>query len=492
MDKFRMTGLSFIKTNIIAIASFIIALLCILYPVCDGLEFLFLLPLSFGLSTFIFPSAHSYWKANIGFIIIFASMWVKYLVTPALMTISHSTVDTLNPSPAAFRLSSFVAVFELFVTLFIIQHLWQRHLKKTGIDLKDGNKSPLITDNGPTHADFRLSWTGFLFIAVLIILVVARGRLLESLAQLSTWFRASVSTGEVNSYDLIAFEIIRTGVIIVGVSFFAKLYYKQKNKFLKAVLFILAFAVATLNTTFFRFEQRTALAQLIFATMFMFFSFFPKQKRTIIPVSVVVGGGLVAAIFLEGTLHYSFGDTVSDNMLVELSKMSELYVSGPTVVAETIDTIPVVAPLVTVRTVISDIINSMNFLSTIPFTRWIPALIANVPTSNDLFKDAIGGYTYILPNFSYASYYVSEFLGWALETFFIWASVRLICFVEKKKNQNNDALFYYAFTYFEIILGQSIFINNFRLLWHAFTVLPIWLLVFAVINKIGYKIKFKR
>ena len=44
----------------------------------------------------------------------------------------------------------------------------------------------------------------------------------------------------------------------------------------------------------------------------------------------------------------------------------------------------------------------------------------------------------------------------------------------------------------ETLLGQAIFVNNTFLLWHAFTNLPFWLLVFVWVNNLGKKFVIKQ
>ncbi len=489
MSESRFFVFDIAKSSILLMLSLIDAVYCIANPVCEGLELLFLLPLGYGISLFVFPRAHSYWKDNIGFIILFVSIWIKYLITPFLITLSQSTVNTLDPTVFSLRVSSLLAVFELYVTLFIVQHLWAKHKSRWNTET-----SYEVRRDDAEHATFKLYWTGVLFLLALFTLIAMRGHMSGVFSHLSTWFDQSADTSDFYTYDLVAFEVVKSGVVLIGISFFARRFYKTQSMGLRFIYFILALVIAIFNTYYFQYDQRTALTQLILATMFMFLSFFPSQRKLIIPVSVFFGVGLVIVVFLDGTMHYSIGQSVSNNFIAEISKLSELYVSGPTVVAKTLDTISSVRMHVSIETFCADIIRSMNFLSMIPFTRWITSSVNGIPTTNDLFKASIGNFNYILPNYTFACYYVSEVFGWLLEIIFIWATIKIICYIERKKAEHNDALYFYSFTYFETILGQAIFVNNFRLLWHSFTGLPFWLLIFAFFNNLGknYKLKISR
>lgn len=477
------------KKNLLGLANLILVLLgmtstllCGLLTVTDGLELLFLLPATFTVCSILFFRAFTYWRDNVAFIIIFVTIFVRYLVTPLLMTFTESVLTTVRPTPENYRLAIFVQMFELFATLIIIDKVWTKHKKKT---------KRLAASNSKKVLNFELTWTGLIFLAALVALVLLRGRLPYLMNRYSTWWHISTDFSAVYFYDYISVEVIKSVVGITLIAFFARRYRNTQKNALKFLFYFLASAVGISMTMFYMYDQRTALVQLVISSMVILLAFFPGNKKLTQTIFVVGGGILVTYVFATGSMNYDVGGTVDDSMIGELCKMAELYVSGPSMVAITQQNYDSVRENMDFMTYMSDFITTTHIFGMFPFLRFINNMVAGIPTTNALFVQSLDGLTYILPNYSLWTYYVSTAFGWIFEIISIFVVIKVICYIDKKKNQNIDACFFYALAYTETLLGQAIFVNNTFLLWHAFTNLPFWLLVFAFVNRVGKKITFK-
>ncbi len=468
--------------NFVCVAVGLIAtLICGIGTVKEGLELLFLLPLTFAICSFLFSRAFSYWRDNVAFVIIFATIVVRYLATPVLMTFSGTALTTVSPSPGYYRLAIFIQIFELFAALAIIDYVWTRHKIKLAL-----NKEFILTK----QVDFKLTWPGALFLMALTGLVLVRGHLPELMERYSTWWHISEDFSAIYYYDYILVEIVKSVVGVVLISFFARCFHKTTAKLGRFVYYILATATALCMTMFYMYDQRTALVQLVISSMIMLLAFFPKQKKLSFAIFGIGGAILVTFVFATGSMGYEVGGT-NEGMLAELSQMAELYVSGPSMVAITQQEYSFVRANMSFMTYFSDFITTTHVFGMFPFLRGINNLVFNIPTTNILFVESLGGLTYILPNYSLWTYYVTDILGWLFEILSIYLVIRVICYVDTKKKTVGDAGYYYALAYVETLLGQAIFVNNTFLLWHAFTNLPLWLLVFAYVNNLGNKIKIK-
>lgn len=466
---------------ILALAGMVAALVCGIGTVEEGLEIMFLLPVTFTICSVLFSRSFSYWRDNVAFVIIFVSIIIRYLATPVLISLSGSALSTVNPTPGYYRLAIIIQVFELFATLAIIDYVWTRHKRKVSLEEDNLQKR---------HVDFRLTWLGTLFLFALVGVVLVRGRLPELMNRYSSWWHVSDDFSAIYFYDFISIEVIKAVVGIVLISFFARCFRKTRSNFDKFVYYLLATAVGVCMTMFYMYDQRTALAQLVISSMVVILAFFPTKRKLTLTVFGIGGAVLVGLVFATGSMGYEVGGT-NEGMLAELSKMAELYVSGPSMVAITQQKYSWVRDNMSLMTYISDIINTSHVFGMFPFLRGFINLVANVPTSNILFVESLGGLTYILPNYSLWTYYVTDLFGWLFEIISIYLVVRVICYVDTKKKRVADGCYYYALAYVETLLGQAIFINNTFLLWHAFTNLPMWLLIFAFVNNLGRKIKLK-
>lgn len=470
------------KSLFIASIGLVISVVCKAYIYTEGLNTVFLLPLSFAFMRLIFLRAFSYWKDNIALSIIFLSIYVRYLVAPFFIALSGSGVTTVSPSAFYYKLSVIIMILELTVTLLIIDQVWtkykKKHLKKV---YKRTNFQP---------AEFHLSWSGFLCLIAILVLIFSRGHLSNVFSHYSTWWSISEDRSELYFYDLIAVDLIKSVLAIWFISFFAKNYRNSKSWLIKKVCFLLSLIVAVAMTMFYQYTLRTALVQLFLSVMIMMIAFFPDQRRLLLTIFGIGGVAFTFFVFSTGTMRFD-DSTTKGTVINEIAKNAELYVSGPTMVAITQEKYEWVRSQISFSTYFSEIVNSVHIFGMFPFLRSISDLVSSVPTANELFVDSLGGLTYILPNYSYWSYLGTNLFGGVFEVVSIYFTVKLISFSDWKRRKTNDACLHYSLTYTDILLGQVIFVNNTFLFTHAFTNLPLWLLIFFWVNAFGNRKNFR-
>jgi len=341
-------------------------------------------------------------------------------------------------------------------------------------------------DYDPGRSDFRLSWTGLAFLVLMILLVLSRGHLNNIISHLSTWFTRVDSKEVLFTYDMMAFNIVKTAVFIMIVSLMKTVYEKTSLRVLPVTV---SLAAALANTMFFEYRERTDLAVLFIASFFVLFFAFPKYRK---PFSVVFGIGgiiIVALVFMEGSLRYEVGASMSTVDLADYSKVAELYTTGPSVIANARMNYAFMKSQVGLRTVLMDIINSCDVFSTIPFLRFIPNLV-NVRTSVEIYVSTIGGYAYIIPNHNLVSLYVGDALCWIVEPLFIIVNIKLLGWFERRIYRLNDLMQVYAVYSIVTMVATGVFCNNLQLMLHSFSSLPLWLLIFSYVNSIGNKTKY--
>ncbi len=471
-----------LRTISIAFLGLVITVICGLNPVVrQGYEPLFLLPLSFAIARIIFRRAFSYWKDSIALVLIFASIYIRYLITPLVMAVSGTNISTFTAQPQYYRFAILIQVYELFIVLAAISNIWGKHKRKR----TTVKNSTLIREK---PAEFKLTSFGAIFVLLLVLLVVSRGHLSNVFSHFSTWWHISEDTTDLYYYDLMAIEVCKSIIAVAFISVLSKMYHKSNSMLIKGVLFFLAASIGIVVTMFYQYTQRTALAQLFLSVMIMLISFFPDKRRPLLVIFGLGGIAFVLYIFATGSMQFELGGS-NDNFLEKTAKMAELYVSGPSMVAVAQERYDWIRSNMSPETYISDLINTTHIFGLFPFLRGINSLVAGIPTTNQMFVESLGGLTYILPNYNLWTYYTSYLFGWLFEAISIVIVIKIMCFVDSRKNVHNDAFFYYGMAYTEVLLGQSLFVNNTFLLWHAFTNMPFWLLMFWYVNDLGKKFK---
>ena len=429
------------------------------------------------LCCFLFPRTFTYIKDNIGIVILFSSAVIRYLFTPMLLMCTGKMLSTLRPTTGSFRAACVIMALELIVVFALFDYIWTKHKKKIA--------SISLDDMEP--AGFKLSITGFVFLALLLLLFLLRGHASNVFSHLSTWFVRFNDRSELYTYDLIAFQVIKAIIVITLVSFFAKAFHKREG-FSRWFYFILACLVAAANTYVFVYDARATLAELFLSTMYMLISFFPKAKGTLSRMFGVTGVLFVIMVFAESTMSYSVDTGFNGCFASSLAEVTELYVSGPSVVAKTIDTYSVVRSNMSIDVVWSDIIHGINIFSTVPFLRPLYNT-ASAETTNSLFKMSIGSYNYMMPNYALCNYYFSDILGWLFEIPLLALLFKFLSKMDVVKRKYNDAMFYYAVTYIEVETGMAFFSENAYLLVHVITGTTLWLVLFYYVNRFGSRFR---
>ena len=133
------------KPSVIASVCAILCILISLYlGVCNvpnrGLSLLFLLPMTFGLTILFFYREYTYCRHSFGLLILYASSVIRYIVTPILIVLSQSTVQTIHANEQDYMYAVIVEIFELIVVMIAIHYIWPKHLQKE----KQINTIPII------------------------------------------------------------------------------------------------------------------------------------------------------------------------------------------------------------------------------------------------------------------------------------------------------------------------------------------------------------
>ena len=440
-----------------------------------GLSVLFLLPLSFAISLLVFSREYSYMKESFGLTILYVSAVVRYIVTPLLIVLSQSVVNTIMANDGDYFYAVIVEVIELFIVMLSIRIVWPKHLAK-----RERIKQQNLYD--PEHIGFRLSWTGLAFVALMMAMVLLRGHLGNIISHLSTWFYRVNNREDLYNYDLMAFNIVKTVIFLLLVSA-AKLTYDRTS--LKALALIIAIIAGLFNSNFYVFTERTDLAVLVISSFFVLRYAFPRNRKMLGVIFGVGGVLLVAMVFMEGTLQYQVGTSVSTVDLADYAKVAELYTTGPSILANARMNYQSMRSMVTFMTYAKDLVKSCDLFGTLPFLRFVLNAVIRGQSSGEIYMMSIGGLSYIIPNHSLASLYVGDILCWVLEPIFIILNVKLIGWFERNIFKINDLAQVYAVISIVTMVAMGIFCNNFQLMLHSFTSLPLWLLLFSYINDLG-------
>ena len=446
----------------------------------EGLELLWVLPVLLGIAQFVFWKEVLYASNSFALIILYATAVVRYVGTPLLIAVSGSLVPTINAGAGDYRVAIAIQAYELMLLGPIIRVVWPTHIRKLNTILN--------TNEDRVGASFHLTWTGGLFVVFLLMLLFGRGHINNVISHLSTWFYRVNNKDILYNYDMIAFNLLKTVLFLLLISLIKKWYDRSRYKFLP---FIFALVIGLLNTMLYQYTERTDLFVLVFSTFYVLRFAFPKNTKFLTALFGVGGVLLVALIFMEGSMQYTFGSSVQSVDLSNYEKMAQLYTTGPSILANAHMNYVVTRSEVNLLTIGKDFVSSFEFLSMLPFLRFMGKTVSSGLTTVELYVGSIGGLSYILPNYSLACLYVSDIFGWLLEAIFIVLTVKLAGHFERSFYKYHNLAQIYAVINIVTMVSMGIFCNNFQLMIHGITSLPFWLYIFAFVNELGTRVRLK-
>lgn len=464
----------------LTIISFVATLAVSVYG-CDinGLEGLFLLPLTFALTCAFGGQYISYCRKSVGGLTLLLIMVLRYVITPVLICLSNSVVPGLNVSSAGFRWAILMMIIELITIVMASNYYWPRAIEKA-------NTLPPIENN--SQQSYKLSVFGILFLLAAAALLLTRGHLENVISHLSVWNTASTAKDELYTYDFNAFIIIRTVVCISLITAFGK--KAQKVKF-DIGLFVISCAVAAINIILYSYNERATLVETTIATLFVLLYFFPKYRKPLFIMTGIVMVILIGENFIGGTVRVGYGNQ-SDSTYVfrQLSNMSELYSNNVSTEGFAYDHFEQIRSSMSLATPFSEIVHYLQFTS-LPGFRLFRELFSGVPTTFSLFMDALFGKGFILSNAGWSYYYGSFVFGWIIDIIIHVIFVKLIIYFYLKRQMKQDVWVIYISVICEIVCALGI-MNNILILLATITGMPLYLHVFKKVNDLGSKIIIRK
>lgn len=450
----------------------IAATFIVLLSNCDirGLEFLFLLPLSFAIACGYFGGFIAFCRQSIGMLVLFFIMLLRYVICPALICLSNSVVHGLNVSSGGFRWAILMMLIELWTVVFACNYFWPKAIMRNDALEHHLGVKP-----------YKLTWTGVLFLLAMAVLLLVRGHLPNVISHMSFWRTAATATDDLYTYDFDAVILIRTVISISLIAYLGKKAKKYKNDI---VFFSFALVAAAVNVIFYKYDTRSTIVETAIATAFVLFYCFPKRRKTTLLIAAIALCLLIGENFLGGTVRVGYGHrTDREYVLQQFSMMTELYTNNVSTEGYAFDKSEWIKQGMSFGTFFSDFFNLLGITS-LPGLRFFRVLFSNIPTTFSLFMKSLSGKGYILSNAGWAYCYGGIIAGWLFDILIHVAIVWSIVFFWMQRMKIRNEWTIYLCTYCEVICAVTI-MNNILIMVAELTALPIYLLCFKIVNDWG-------
>ena len=312
----------FLRGALLALAGFAVAGYVASMPAArDGLDFMWLVPLSFAFCAVIFAHIIDYHRGGVGLKVLYTIIVIRYLVSPALIVSTQGRVTPLMVAASAsgYRFSTVATVVELFVCCTTISLTWPRVSRRLAAS----------TPVGPTtgrHGGSALTIGGVLVVGLLAAIIRMRGleRVTSSFGFLM--LTKKYGGGVVDSFSVTAIQVLKS-FLFVGVAALCERGYLVKRN---PLWFLAAALVAFLNVTTYFGYNRSIIVQTAIATIVTLVYLFPALRRYVVLALVPVSGAVVYSLITLKQFGVSAASgQVSDQLSIDkVSQTLETYVNG--------------------------------------------------------------------------------------------------------------------------------------------------------------------
>lgn len=337
-----------IKLNLYMISIFFISLItailiCFLPSLPSAYSVIALLPIAYSILMLISTKFHILARRYLGIKIVYAVMFLRYVIMPLLMALSGSTVTVGRvPSDRYILPSVMIMIWELVASVFTIvivgNHILLKENKKPKIYLNDKGKSNLVY---------------VILIIICILLIIVHPTLIENFQFFNVTEEGTKSISFIKGLDIRLLLILKVIIYSLLISKFSDLYKEKKSY----TYYYLALLTSILYIGMIRGDNRTNIVvDIICVVTVMWHSFPHDRKKSIVMITSM---GLI--LVLSVSLYRSFavtswrpqGNEIEFNLSF-FSNFFQSYISGPSNVAFAIETADIFNNVINFKTFLND------------------------------------------------------------------------------------------------------------------------------------------
>lgn len=319
-DVIKITALNF--TRIIVFIISIISSFFIAYNFNQsGYEYLFILPLAYGI-VYVFFLAPVLFKNTNAFLVVFVIFtFTRYVVLPNLLVYTnyYGGNSSVPPLSSSYQLAIWLMVYEIVVVAIAIYLIFRN------VDLNKLNESKNIK----TPNNFIVY---FLFLTITLLLIGSKPSVLNSFYFIIppdnlTGFDGRGLLSSITFYFLVISKYI---VYLMLMTLLYKMFSKKNRK----IYIFLSFIVTALNILVIYGDNRADFIITAIVSITIFYKLYPKQSK--LAIIVLILSMFVAVSFINTHRDHATRTGGADQVL-DITNTLQIYMGGPYNVAIAIE-----------------------------------------------------------------------------------------------------------------------------------------------------------
>lgn len=388
--------------NIIFIISLYIAFIVLVSPKPSGYELIFLHPLIFAIGFICNDALKSAKFSRPSLLVIFSTMFVRYDISPLLLSMSGYPVEIPVESTIIMK-SMLLMCYEEILVFYVVHRFGRKFLLQT--------KEEIVTSYSP----FRASPIIYMFILLGLLFILFLPEV-----QSRYHFLFSLSGNEYESYNKntgvifsVIFEISKLLLSLLLISHFAKKYkYCRQNKYVYASVGIIGLNLLVVHDI-----SRFGILLPVMVLSYLILQLFPTQKKKVLMIVflfsvLAVGFATFIKMFSE-----TRGGTENSDDIVSWAVTVQQYFMGQRDVCIGISVADRIPPMGLVY-FLNDAFYQIIFLHKFTYRELYTFVLYNYEYNQGLWVDKI------FPNICAGYTYFGQLLSPLITVIFIWLSLK--------------------------------------------------------------------
>ncbi|OLS41096.1 hypothetical protein [Bacillus sp. MRMR6] len=333
----------------------------------EGLDLLFLLPLTFAACVLIFGKIIIFHKGGIGLKVFYTIIIIRYLISPFFISITegYRNIHMVDVTAASNYLATLIICVELIIACIVINFFWERYVNKAKLQVN-------VRGN-----NFKwLSLGGILLCTFLILIIALRSN--RFIPTMGIFFLKE-PTIDLGSYEALVVKCL-TAFFFVN-----SLIWARKNISKSLYPLVVVYFFAFLNIGIYFGSNRSFVVQTILATVLIYLYVFPKQKKAILVFLAPMSIYIILDMYFKKQFGVDIANTNGfDISLKEISNIIENYTNGIWPMASILDASYSMRSSISVLTPIKDFVESF-YPFRIPGLIWIRDLFNPINSTTDIY-----------------------------------------------------------------------------------------------------------
>lgn len=406
----------------------------------DGLEYMFLLPLVYGICLLLFNKVLKCKELGIKVYNVIA--FIRYIIQPLLILLTAGEVSSNRMSivsPSSYYMSTFIQCVEIIISYATISMFYNKIQEKYEKNEKEkGNYTIGIKTGG--------------IIVIISYLVVL-------LYRFPIWFPAlniygikqSITDGILLENTL--FSSVKTALFIYALDRTIKSNGKKRLVNLLFCIFTALFLILTYFGT-----NRALTLELTITSIAMIVHYLPKYKKMILTIIIPISIFMIFTMFVTKQFNIESTNEISSVTLdlKYISNQLEEYTNGPWCIAQTYEASIGLSLSRSFRAITKELSNALMVVFVLPGLQQLSQKIIHWESSTDIFRAAFQNRNRgQIPSFSAGFFYCYGFLGFILFPIGNFIAILFLLKYSIKSRLTNSLLERYIYLWSSIVFGLT-------------------------------------